>query len=52
MPDNLTRQILREHLLDGELVLSHDFSEHERSILLAGGLLSYLRDGGASNGSD
>src|SRR6059058_942455 len=29
----------------GELTLSHDFSEHEREILLAGGLLSYLREG-------
>jgi aconitate hydratase len=27
-----------------ELKLSHDFSEHEREILIAGGLLSYLRD--------
>ncbi len=27
-----------------ELRLSHDFSEHEREILIAGGLLSYLRD--------
>ena len=27
-----------------ELKLTHDFSEHEREILLAGGLLSYLRD--------
>ncbi len=27
-----------------ELALSHDFSEHEREILLAGGLLSYLRE--------
>jgi aconitate hydratase len=26
-----------------ELMLGHDFSEHEREILLAGGLLSYLR---------
>ena len=26
-----------------ELSLSHDFSEHEREILVAGGLLSYLR---------
>jgi hypothetical protein len=32
--------------IDGgeEIALSHDFSEHEREILLAGGLLSYLRD--------
>ena len=29
---------------DAELTLSHDFSEHEREILVAGGLLSYLRD--------
>jgi aconitate hydratase len=27
-----------------ELSLRHDFSEHEREILVAGGLLSYLRD--------
>jgi aconitate hydratase len=27
-----------------ELKLSHDFSEHEREILVAGGLLSYLRE--------
>jgi aconitate hydratase len=34
--------------IDGgeELSLAHDFSEHECEILLAGGLLSYLRDGG------
>jgi hypothetical protein len=36
---------------DEELSLSNDFSEHERSILLAGGLLSYLRDGGSATGS-
>jgi aconitate hydratase len=43
---------------DGEeLELTHDFSEHEREILLAGGLLRYLReqgpadsDGRAANG--
>jgi aconitate hydratase len=47
---------LREELQDGadsisvriddgeELKLDHDFSEHERKILLAGGLLSYLRN--------
>ena len=37
-----------------ELSLTHDFSEHEREILVAGGLLSYLRDGdpAARNGSD
>jgi hypothetical protein len=34
-----------------ELKLSHDFSEHEREILLAGGLLSYLRDGESGNGA-
>ncbi len=34
---------------DEELTLSHDFSEHEREILLAGGLLSYLREGDTSN---
>jgi aconitate hydratase len=28
---------------DTELTLSHDFSEHEREILVAGGLLAYLR---------
>ncbi|MGO9886658.1 MAG: aconitate hydratase [Solirubrobacteraceae bacterium] len=33
-----------------ELTLTHDFSEHEREILVAGGLLSYLRDGGSANG--
>jgi 3-isopropylmalate dehydratase small subunit len=27
-----------------ELGLRHDFSDHERDILIAGGLLSYLRD--------
>jgi aconitate hydratase len=32
-----------------EFTLSHDFSEHEREILLAGGLLSYLRDGQGEN---
>jgi aconitate hydratase len=30
---------------DTDLTLGHDFSEHEREILLAGGLLSYLRGG-------
>jgi 3-isopropylmalate dehydratase small subunit len=58
--------VLREELSDGaesitariedtgdQLTLTHDFSAHEREILLAGGLLSYLRDGGsARNGSD
>ncbi len=34
-----------------ELVLSHDFSEHEREILVAGGLLSFLRRQ-SGNGSD
>ncbi|HEY2771842.1 MAG TPA: aconitate hydratase [Solirubrobacteraceae bacterium] len=29
---------------DAEITLTHDFSEHEREILVAGGLLSYLRD--------
>jgi aconitate hydratase len=29
---------------DDELELTHDFSEHEREILIAGGLLSYLRE--------
>jgi aconitate hydratase len=29
---------------DTELTLTHDFSEHEREILVAGGLLSYLRE--------
>lgn len=33
-----------------ELALSHDFSEHEREILLTGGLLSYLRER-AGNGA-
>ena len=27
-----------------EIALTHDFSEHEREILVAGGLLSYLRE--------
>jgi aconitate hydratase len=31
---------------DKELSLSHDFSEHEREIVIAGGLLSYLREQG------
>jgi aconitate hydratase len=52
---------LRQELKDGaekitakiedsgdELSLQHDFSEHEREILIAGGLLSYLRE---QNGS-
>jgi aconitate hydratase len=34
-----------------ELELKHDFSEHEREILLAGGLLSYLRDQGENGGA-
>ena len=34
-----------------ELTLTHDFSEHERQILVAGGLLSYLRDGESGNGA-
>jgi aconitate hydratase len=29
---------------DAELELTHDFSDHEREILVAGGLLSYLRE--------
>jgi aconitate hydratase len=29
---------------DEEIRLTHDFSEHEREILVAGGLLSYLRE--------
>jgi aconitate hydratase len=38
---------------DGEeLKLSQDFSEHEREILLAGGLLSYLREQDSSNGEE
>jgi aconitate hydratase len=38
--DTITAQID-----DGEEIkLGHDFSEHEREILVAGGLLSYLRD--------
>jgi 3-isopropylmalate dehydratase small subunit len=36
-----------------ELTLANDFSAREREILVAGGLLSYLRDGtSASNGRD
>ncbi|MBV8219322.1 MAG: hypothetical protein JO325_12725, partial [Solirubrobacterales bacterium] len=36
-----------------ELSLTQDFSENERAILVAGGLLSYLRDGAsANNGRD
>jgi aconitate hydratase len=34
-----------------ELELTHDFSEHERAILLAGGLLSYLREQDSSGGN-
>ncbi len=30
---------------DEQLTLRHDFSEHERQILVAGGLLRYLREG-------
>jgi aconitate hydratase len=37
---------------DEELSLSHDFSEHEREILIAGGLLSYLRDQGDQAAAD
>jgi 3-isopropylmalate dehydratase small subunit len=37
---------------DDSLTLRHDFSEHEREILIAGGLLSYLRQNGSgSNGA-
>jgi aconitate hydratase len=42
---------------DQELTLRHDFSEHEREILICGGLLSYLRrhegedDAGSSDGA-
>jgi aconitate hydratase len=39
--DNITAQLEGS---GGELKLSHDFSDHEREILVAGGLLSYLRD--------
>src|SRR5438477_7901537 len=35
---------------DDEIQLAHDFSEHEREILVAGGLLSYLREQGGSDG--
>ncbi len=35
---------------DEQLTLAHDFSEHEREILVAGGLLAYLRAQG--DGSD
>ena len=34
-----------------EIQLATDFSEHEREILLAGGLLSYLRKGQGTNGA-
>ncbi len=39
--------------IDGgdQLELSQDFSEHEREILVAGGLLSYLRQEDSSNGA-
>jgi aconitate hydratase len=33
-----------------EIELTHDFSEGERKILVAGGLLRYLREEGSSNG--
>jgi aconitate hydratase len=51
-----TFPLIRQELVEGsemitvqidggdELTLAHDFSEHEREILVAGGLLSYLRD--------
>jgi aconitate hydratase len=35
---------------DEELALSHDLTEHERNILVAGGLLSYLRREDAGSG--
>jgi aconitate hydratase len=35
---------------DTELTLNHDFSEHERQILIAGGLLSFLREQGGQSG--
>ena len=35
-----------------ELTLRHDFSEHEREILIAGGLLSYLREGDREPAAD
>jgi len=35
-----------------ELKLSHDFSEHEREILVAGGLLSYLRERGPAEAGE
>ena len=35
-----------------ELTLTHDFSEHEREILVAGGLLSFLREGGGNGTAD
>ncbi|MBV9197240.1 MAG: aconitate hydratase [Solirubrobacterales bacterium] len=35
-----------------ELVLRHDFSESERAILLAGGLLSHLRESEGTGGAD
>jgi len=40
--------------IDGEqeLTLTHDFSDHEREILLAGGLLSYLREDGSGDAQD
>jgi len=34
-----------------EFTLGHDFSQHEREILLAGGLLSYLREQDSGNGA-
>jgi aconitate hydratase len=38
-------QTITARIADGDEVrLTHDFSEHEREILLAGGLLSYLRE--------
>ncbi len=40
--DTITARIEDE---DQQLTLRHDFSESEREILIAGGLLSYLREG-------
>jgi aconitate hydratase len=40
--DTITARIEAE---DQKLTLRHDFSESEREILIAGGLLSYLREG-------
>ena len=37
---------------DRELRLAHDFSEHERELLIAGGLLSHLRERGRPPAAD